>query len=248
MDYRMPIYLQIKAAIIKKIKDSEYLPGEAIPSERKLAELYEVNRMTVKNAINALVEEGYLYRVHGKGTFVQKENTQKIVWGEKDALGLGAMLRELGVQREDKVVVKGLLKAFNYLGAKLNLAKYEDVYVLHRIRYANGEPFAVEYCYVPFKYFEDIDKHNFETTSVYGYMKSKGHFPVTFNQKLILVEADERLSKQMGVGLGTPVYYFEFIGTDNNGNVVEYTESYMHCGKAVFTYEAKRNYKKPNIK
>ncbi|MBU5583520.1 GntR family transcriptional regulator, partial [Enterococcus sp. S181_ASV_20] len=60
MDYRMPLYQQIKAAIQKKIENKEYLEGAAIPSERKLAEIYEVNRMTAKKAIDALVEEGYL--------------------------------------------------------------------------------------------------------------------------------------------------------------------------------------------
>lgn len=118
MDYRMPLYQQIKAAIQKKIENKEYLEGAAIPSERKLAEIYEVNRMTAKKAIDALVEEGYLYRVQGRGTFVHKENTQKIIWGN-DALGLGAMLREKADTRRDKVLVKGLLKAFNFLGSKL---------------------------------------------------------------------------------------------------------------------------------
>lgn len=239
MDYRMPIYLQIKDAIVKKIEAKEYLPGEAIPSERKLADIYGVNRMTVKNAINSLVEEGFLYRMQGKGTFVQKENTQKLAWGNDDQ-GLGAMLREKGVSRKDKVVVKGLLKAFNYLGSKLGLAKYEDVYVLHRVRYANGEPFAVEYCYVPFKYFEDIDTHNFEQTSVYEYMKSKNHFPSDFNQKLTIIEAGERLAKLMEIPYSKPVYCLNLISKDQNGTIIEYTETYINYEKAVFSFEAKR--------
>ncbi|MGM0114235.1 GntR family transcriptional regulator [Enterococcus sp. DIV0187] len=244
MDYRMPLYQQIKAAIQKKIENKEYLEGAAIPSERKLAEIYEVNRMTAKKAIDALVEEGYLYRVQGRGTFVHKENTQKIIWGN-DALGLGAMLREKADTRRDKVLVKGLLKAFNFLGSKLDLAKYEDVYLLQRVRYANSEPFAVEYCYVPFKFFKDIDKHNFEHTSVYDYMKSKDHLPVEFNQKLIIIGAEERVAKQLQIAVGTPVYYFELISKDRYGNTVEYTETFVSCEKTVFSfYNEKRPTKK----
>lgn len=248
MDYRMPIYLQIKEAIINKIKSREYLPGEMIPSERKLAEFYEVNRMTVKNSINALVEEGYLYRVQGKGTFVKKKNTQKLYWNQEEAYGLGALLKERGATRKDKVVVKGLTKAFNYLGNKLKLAKFEDVYVLHRIRYANDDPFAVEYCYIPFKHFDDVGDHNFENLSLYEYMKSKDHFPVDFDQKLILIESDEKLCKQLDIPLGTPVYYFEYIGRDSLGITVEYTECYVRCDKAEFSYEAKRNNKSAYMK
>lgn len=241
VDYRMPIYVQIKAAIIDKIKSREYLPGEGILSERKLAEHYGVNRMTVKNAIQSLVDEGYLYRIHGKGTYVQRKNVQKLSWGSDENYGLGVMLKGKGVRRKDKVIMKGLIKAFNYLGSKLNLQKFEDVYVLHRVRYSNDETFAAEYCYMPFKYFDDVEEHDFAQVSVYEYMQTKGHFPVSFDQKLIIVEADEKLAKQLNVKLKDPLYYFEFIGSDNAGNVVEYTESYIRCDKAVFTYEAKRD-------
>ena len=55
MDYRMPLYMQLKEIIIKRIEDGEYLPGEKIPSEREMADTYGVNRMTVKNAISSLV-------------------------------------------------------------------------------------------------------------------------------------------------------------------------------------------------
>ena len=53
MDYRMPLYMQLKEIIMKRIEDGEYLPGEKIPSEREMADTYGVNRMTVKNAINS---------------------------------------------------------------------------------------------------------------------------------------------------------------------------------------------------
>ena len=55
MDYRMPIYIQLQDIIVKKIEENKYLPGEAIPSERKMAEMYGVNRMTVKRAVSKLV-------------------------------------------------------------------------------------------------------------------------------------------------------------------------------------------------
>ena len=80
MNYRPPIYMQLRDSIIKKIEDGEYLPNEMIPSEREMAQLYDINRMTVKNAIEVLVRDGYLYRIQGKGTFVR---------GEKNKLLLG---------------------------------------------------------------------------------------------------------------------------------------------------------------
>ena len=70
LNYRTPIYLQLREIIRNRIEEGEYLPGTAIPSENKLAETYGINRLTVRNAVDALVNEGILRRVQGKGVFV----------------------------------------------------------------------------------------------------------------------------------------------------------------------------------
>ena len=75
-----PIYQQIMNTIVEKIEKGDYLPGKKLPSERELAELYGVNRMTVKKAMDMLVDTGYLHRSVGKGTFV-KEDKSKLLLG-----------------------------------------------------------------------------------------------------------------------------------------------------------------------
>ena len=55
MEYKIPLYIQLKQLILERIADGEYLPGEKIPSEREMAATYKINRMTVKNAVNSLV-------------------------------------------------------------------------------------------------------------------------------------------------------------------------------------------------
>lgn len=79
MDYRMPLYIQIQDIIIKKIEERTFLPGEMIPSERKMAETYGVNRMTVKRAIGKLVEDGYLVRKPGLARMWQSVIIRKLI-------------------------------------------------------------------------------------------------------------------------------------------------------------------------
>lgn len=69
-DNPLPLYYQLRMAILDRIASGEFGPNEAIPSERKLAELYGVSRITVVKALNDLAQEGVLERRHGKGTFV----------------------------------------------------------------------------------------------------------------------------------------------------------------------------------
>ena len=243
MDYRMPLYIQLKEIIIKRIEDGEYLPGEKIPSEREMANIYGVNRMTVKNAINSLVEANILYRVHGKGTFVTKKETERVAFYEyfSDAVrGLGAVLQDKGKPLTNQILEKGGPQCPGYLGNKLQLLKKEGVYVLHRLRNIDSESFALEYCYMPFQLFPDIDSVNFEHVSLYDYMKSKGHLPVVFSQRLTILQAVQPETRLMKIEEGQPLYYLEYIGTDAKGNIVEYTESYVRCDKAKFSFRVKR--------
>ena len=192
MDYRMPLYMQLKEIIIKRIEDGEYLPGEKIPSEREMADTYGVNRMTVKNAISSLVEANILYRVHGKGTFVAKKETENYT---DTGRGLGAVLKDSGKPLTNQTLEKGVIQCRGYLANKLHILKNDDVYVLHRLRSMGTESFALEYCYVPFRLFEDIDSYNFEHVSLYDYMKSKGHLPVVFSQRLTILKAVQPFRK-----------------------------------------------------
>ena len=66
-----PIYYQIQEWVKQLIEDGEWKPGDKIPSENELCDKFEVSRMTIRQAINNLVEQGYLYRKRGIGTFVQ---------------------------------------------------------------------------------------------------------------------------------------------------------------------------------
>ncbi len=237
-----PLYVQeVLDIITKKLEAGEFLAGERLPSERKLAEIYGVNRMTVKNAINALADKGYLYRIHGKGTFVQKKDISKLDLGffsESGNTGITAIVNSQGIRILNKVLEKGVLGGERFFSGKLSLHPEEDIFALHRIRYGNSEPIGVEYTYVPLKYFPDIDSMDFGNVSLYDYMQSRHHMPVVFNQKFQVIEVSEREGRHLKLQPGQPVYYFEFIGADAEGAIVEYTESYIRTDKAQFRFTA----------
>ena len=65
-----PLYEQIKAMILASLQASEWLPGDAIPSEMELAARYAVSQGTVRKAIDELAAQNLLVRRQGKGTFV----------------------------------------------------------------------------------------------------------------------------------------------------------------------------------
>ena len=69
----VPKYYLVKQKIVEMINNEEIGPDGLIPSERELMGIFGLSRITVKKAIDDLVNEGYLYRIQGKGTFVKKD-------------------------------------------------------------------------------------------------------------------------------------------------------------------------------
>lgn len=231
--------LHMQKMIIQQIESGDLLPGEKILSERALADMYGTTRMTAQYAINALVRKGYLYRIQGSGTFVRQNTIDKMdlsYMTEAGNGGITAIMKSYGAKMSNKVLTKGVVKS-RFFSDKLGLQENKEIYVLHRIRIGNDEPLAVEYTYLPSELFNDIDQMDFSRVSLYDYMDSKGHMPIKFKQKLQIVEVGERESRALEINERDPVYYLEFIGNDENGRVVEYTECYARCDKFEFKFE-----------
>jgi transcriptional regulator, GntR family len=72
----IPIYEQIKQAIIEQILNNELQEDEALPSIRNLAQDIKISVMTIKKAYDELENEGYIVSRQGKGTFVAPKNTE----------------------------------------------------------------------------------------------------------------------------------------------------------------------------
>ena len=152
--------------------------------------------------------------------------------------GVSAMLRKSGMNTSSKVLGLGEITESKYLNYKLALGKEENVYGLHRVRLADGQPFAIEYTYVPQKDFEDIENFDFSKVSLYDYMDTKEHMPIHFIQNLVICEANEKVAELLDIERGTAVFKIEYQGADKDYNVVEYTKSYMNPAFAEFRFLA----------
>lgn len=71
-DVPIPYYYQLEGLLREQLRHGRWTPGEQVPSEKQLCEIYSVSRTTVRQAIGHLVTEGLLYHVKGRGTFVRK--------------------------------------------------------------------------------------------------------------------------------------------------------------------------------
>ena len=125
-----PIFRQIIERINTGIDSGEFARGDAIPSEPELCRQFSTTRMTVRRAIDALVSEGKLFRVQGKGTFVSHFELDKTYQKQ----GFTSNMLSLGVHPSSEVILAEECEADEEVRASLEMAKDEPIFCLKRIR------------------------------------------------------------------------------------------------------------------
>lgn len=231
INYQSPIYLQLREVIRNKIEDGEYLPGMAIPSENDLAETYGINRMTVRSGIDALVNEGILKRVQGKGVYVVGSKV------ERDLETLGGFtqtMMEKNTQPYTKVLTKVLRKAGEKYSLIFGIKPEDDIYYIKRICSADDEPISLDEIYIP-KYIvpklEGIDLGVFSISEVYDFYNIK---ITRACQTLDLTQLDQRDARMLGIDADLSVMLFECTSYDEKERVIEFTRTYTRGDKCNF--------------
>lgn len=145
-DSPVPLYAQIEDIIRHKIVNGEWQPGERIPSEAKLNERFGVARMTLRGVLNGLVDEGLLYRVPGKGTFVAE---RKIATMSPAYRGIREQLEEQGFSTTTELVHAITVPATDRVRRALGVGEGEPVHDIMRRRLVEGEPVSLHHSFVP---------------------------------------------------------------------------------------------------
>ncbi|MCT7692923.1 GntR family transcriptional regulator [Lactobacillus iners] len=156
-------------AELKKIIETNLQPNQKLPSERKLVQIYQVSRNTVRLALNELEQKGYIYRIHGKGTFVSSiflnQTNLGTMYSFSDEMNLE------GRTPTTKNLSLRLLIPDKNISLQLNLSEGEKVYELIRLRLANDEPLIYSKTYLPQKFFPELKIEELNKDTLYGVME-----------------------------------------------------------------------------
>ncbi len=123
----VPLYYKLKQEIVKMIEDEEFTPDELIPSERDMMEKYDISRTTVRKAIDVLVNEGYLYKIHGKGTYVKGK---KFSQGLLNLTSCTEMLKSKGFDPISKVIKSEIFTPRKKIMHHMNLSDRDRVFFI----------------------------------------------------------------------------------------------------------------------
>lgn len=234
----LPLYQELAKKVSNWIQLHHVLRGEKIPSERKFAEIFGSSRMTAKRAIDYLVDSGVLYRIHGGGTYLAGEARENYKFAFTKSNSMSDALQLSGKEVSTTVLRKIESCESPFLNAKLALPENEQVEGLHRLRFANGVAFAVEYTYVPTKLFSGMLQVDFRNVGLYDYMSSQGHKPVRFQQYITVIHPQNPELRLLEISDSSQyIYKLNFTSTDAAGTILEYTESYINPQGIDISYE-----------
>lgn len=160
-----PLYCKLSEEISEKINDGTWPVGMRIPSERELVNLYNLSRITVRNAIAECVKQGKLEKIQGKGTYVINSS---IVQNLKNVYSFSEEMKKQGKITSTKVLNRNIIKANDSLAKHLNVEPESEVIFIERLRYTDGNvPILIERSYFPLKGFEFLFNIDLEKKSLY---------------------------------------------------------------------------------
>lgn len=166
---QIPLYAQIHEKLRRQIERDELKAGAAVPSERELAGLCKVSRMTARQALNALKSEGFVYQERGVGTFVSK---RKLDVHTRNLIGFTEEMRGRGMAPSSTILLSQRANATPETAKELGIDPGDEVFHIQRLRLADKSPLAFEDAFLPVKPYPDLDKKNLETESLYKILES----------------------------------------------------------------------------
>jgi len=233
----VPLYVKIREALRNEIITGELKRGQKIPSEDELANQFGVSRMTARQGISDLIDEGLLYRRHGLGTFVafphvERDHTRLTSFFE------AARLR--GIDARSRVLTVETIPAKPKVASALDIPEDDLVIRIETLRFADHVPVTFHNAHVPNSLFSAILTENLETKHLWTLFEKCGYKVKRAVQKLEAREASEELAKLMGVHAGSPILYKERTVYAEDGTPVEFTYCYNRGDMYSLTVELER--------
>lgn len=218
-DSSQPLYQQLQRALREAIERGVLNPDDALPSERQLAIDLGISRITVRKAIDGLADDGLLVRRQGSGNFVGthiEKNFAKLTSFSEDMRARGRnptshwLKRQAGQVTPDEAM-------------RLALSPGAQVYRFHRLRFADDEPMALEYCTIAAGALPSIDAVDI---SLYDALERAGNRPVRALQLLRALLLDEEKARLLEAKPGDAGLLVERVGYLRDGRAIELSQSY----------------------
>lgn len=235
-DNRLPLYYQLMDILVGKIESGDLKEHDRLPSERELCEMYDVSRTTVRQAMQELEKEHFIYKQHGKGTFVSpKIIDQSLV----KFYSFTEEMKKINKVPSTKVLAFEKIDCEGKLAIKMKLPEGEQLYKITRLRLADNIPMLYEISYLPVSKFPDLQEETLKKQPMYTIFRDLYHVQLTkANERFRAVPTTKPEAELLQISEDEPSLLIERL-TFESEMVVEYTTTIARGDK--FTYSVELN-------
>lgn len=230
-----PLYMQVQDLLIQRMADGEWRPGEMLPSEPELADLFGVSQGTIRKALDKLVHLNLVVRRQGKGTFVSIHTPHRELFHFFHLVGVDGS-RQLP---ETSVLSCRVRRATRQEIERLALDDRARVAVIERLRRLDGKPTIAETIVVSDSLFPDLGRELERSPEPTLYQCFEQRYGVTIlnaTENLHADLADDRDAELLGVPRGAPILVITRIAYSHNKAPVELRIS--RCNTAYHRYQS----------
>ncbi len=218
------LYARVEAVIAGEIADGDLKAGDQLATEDDLIARFEVSRITVRRAIQNLVNRGLVEVRRGKGTFVA---APKITQELTELSGFVEDMHALGRKPTARVISKEVVTADANVAGHLALTRGERVVRIRRVRLADGVPMSFDETYLPLRLGKKIITNNLKIEPIFSLLERKYGVPlIEAEYKLEAVAAEAEVATALRVKQGSPIFRIERTSYSTGNLPVDYEKLY----------------------
>ncbi len=230
-----PLYYQIQENLAELIELKLLQPGDMLPSERELSKLYDVSRLTVRQAIENLVSKGLISKQQGVGTFVSEKAPPPPF--EPTVTGFTQRMREAGLRPSSRLLEKSIITAPPLVYHRLDLRATDEVVRIKRMRLVDDEPLMIETSYLPVTRFPDLIDQDLEQHSLYSVLETRYNVLIHEAEQSLeptLLTAHEAELFNLDAGLPAMLVYIAAYAADRTP--IEFSKSVVRGDKCRYYF------------
>ena len=218
----IPLYFQLKQLLLDAIQRGDYPVDSLIPTEKELSAMFQISRTTVRQAITELVQEGWLYRIASKGTFVARSKIKQDFIKRLEPFN--DQIARTGRKPSTQLLVLGEQAMPAEVRHCFGLDENDACVYLYRRRFADDEPIVTVETWLPLDKCEFVMSHDFSTESLYNVLALSDRTRICrVSRVLEAVAARSSDAENLNLQRGKPIMLSRTIGYNRADEPIEYS-------------------------
>jgi len=218
----IPLYFQLKCRLIDAIKSGKYPVNSMIPTEKELSEMFLISRTTVRQAITEMVQEGWLYRIKSKGTFVARLKIKQDFIKHLETFN--EQIARTGCKPSTELLALEIAEMPERVRNSFETPLNKQYVHLHRRRFADDDPIVTVETYLPYPECAFLLSHDFSKESLYNVLSTSDKTLIyRVTRVLEAVSANAEDAEMLNVRRGKPIQLSTTIGYNRMDEPIEYS-------------------------